>query len=498
MKTEIKELVERWSEFDDVNKASQVLEWDQETKMPPGGAASRGQQLATLARLAHERLVAPEFRQALKAASTAPKLTTTEVAMIREAQREHDRAAKLPAALVMEMAQAESQGLELWRKAYRTNRWREFARQLENLVRIKRRVADALGYRDVPYDALLDLYEPGANVKELDPLFEGLEASARPMVARIAKSKRRPDRKLVTRRFPEEGQLRFARMVTEAMGFDYEQGRLDLSTHPFCSGFATGDVRLTTRVNERDLRPCLFGTIHEAGHGLYEQGLDAKYERTPLGSAVSLGIHESQSRLWENVVGRSKPFWRHFLPKLKRVFPEATKGVKLADFHFAVNEVAPSFIRVEADEVTYNLHIVLRYHLEKALIDGSVRPRDLPEIWNRRMKELLGITPRTDSEGVLQDIHWAMGLFGYFPTYSLGNLYAAQIWKRARKDIPDVEERIARGDLKTMREWLRRKIHKPGRTYAAADLLKRATGRKPSPEDFAEYVETKYGELYGL
>jgi carboxypeptidase Taq len=498
VKNEIRQLVERWSEFDDVQKASQVLEWDQETKMPPGGATARGRQLATLASIAHERLVAPGFRKALKEANSAAKVTGAEAAMIREAQREHDRASRMPASLVTELAQAESAGLELWRKAYRTNRWPDFARQLETLVRLKRRVADSLGYQDVPYDALLDLYEPGATVKELDPLFQGLEASARPMVARIAKSGRRPDRSLVTGRYPQEGQLRFSRLVTAAMGFDYEQGRIDLSTHPFCSGFATGDVRLTTRVSERDLRPCLFGTIHEAGHGLYEQGIDAKLEGTPLGGAVSLGIHESQSRLWENVVGRSRPFWKHFFPKLKREFPEAFRGAKLADFHFAVNEVTPSFIRVEADEVTYNLHIVLRYEIEKGLLDGSIRPRDLPDLWNRRMKDLLGITPRTDSEGVLQDIHWAMGLFGYFPTYSLGNLYAAQIWRRARKDLPDLEERIAGGDLKTLREWLRRKIHKPGRTYPAAELLKRATGRKPSPDDFAEYLEAKYGELYGL
>jgi len=251
---------------------------------------------------------------------------------------------------------------------------------------------------------------------------------------------------------------------------EFERGRLDLSTHPFCSGFATGDVRLTTRVNERDLRGCVFGIIHEAGHGLYEQGIDPKLERTPIGHAISLGIHESQSRLWENIVGRSRPFWKHFLPKLRKVFPEQLKGVKLEDFVFAVNEVTPSFIRVEADEVTYNLHIVLRYELEKALIAGTIRVQDLPRLWNARMKELFGITPRRDSEGVLQDIHWAMGLYGYFPTYSLGNLYSAQIWKRARKDIPDVEGRIARGELVVVRDWLRRKIHAPGRTYPAAYL----------------------------
>ncbi|HMB70512.1 MAG TPA: carboxypeptidase M32, partial [bacterium] len=454
MKTEIRTLVDRWAEIEDISKASQVLEWDQETKMPGGGAEVRGIQLATLAELAHENLVSRDFKHALKGAATTTRLPTRDAAIVREARREHDRAARVPGSLVEEIARAESVGLEMWRKARRTNRWNEFSRQLVTLVRLKRRLADAVGYRDQPYDALLDMYEPDATVAQLDPLFEGLKEVTIPLVQKIARARRRPDRRILTRKYPQEGQLRFVRMVLDAMGFDFDAGRLDLSTHPFCSGFAVGDVRLTTRVNERDLRPCTFGSIHEAGHGLYEQGFDPRLSRTPLGHAISLGVHESQSRLWENIVGRSRPFWAHFLPRLKRVFPEQLKGVKLADFHFAVNEVTPSFIRVEADEVTYNLHIVLRYELEKGLFDGSIRPEKLPQEWNARMKSLLGITPGNDSEGVLQDIHWAMGLYGYFPTYSLGNLYSAQIWKRARRDLPDLEDRIRKGDLVTLRDWL--------------------------------------------
>jgi carboxypeptidase Taq len=498
LKTEMRRLLECWTDFDDMNKISQILEWDQETKMPPGGATARGNQMATLAKVTHGHLVSRDFKKALSAASALRDLPVREAAMVREAQREHDRAAKIPSALVEEIAKAESLGLTLWRKAYRTNRWNEFARQLANLVRLKRRVADAVGYKDQPYDALLDLYEPGATVAELDPLLGELREATIPLVQRVAKSRRRPDRSIVTRKYPQEGQIRFARSVIEKMGFASDRGRLDLSTHPFCSGFAIGDVRLTTRVNEHDLRGCLFGTIHEAGHGLYEQGIDEKLERTPIGHAISLGVHESQSRLWENIVGRGRPFWRHFLPKLKRVFPEQLKGVKLADFVFAVNEVTPSFIRVEADEITYNLHVVLRYELEKGLLDGTLRPADLPGAWNAKMKELLGIVPRRDSEGVLQDIHWAMGLFGYFPTYSLGNLYSAQIWNKVRKAIPDLEDRIAKGDLVGLRDWLRRRIHAPGRTYPAAELIRRATGKPPSPRAFVDYVEAKYGELYDL
>lgn len=498
MKTEISDLVEHWAVFDDITKASQILEWDQETMMPDGGAGARGEQLASLARLAHERIVSCEFKAALKRARGTVKPSVKEAAIVREAQLEHDRSSRIPTTLVQEMARAQSNGLDVWRRAHRTSRWNDFAKQLATLIRLKRRVADAIGYRDVPYDALVDIYEPGATVAQLDPLFEGLRETTVSLVQRIAKSKRRPDRKLLTRKYPHDGQMQFSRLVVETMGFRFDRGRIDLSAHPFCSGFDMGDVRLTTRVTERDLRSCLFGSIHEAGHGLYEQGLDPKLARTPIGHAISLGVHESQSRLWENLIGRSRPFWKHFLPKLKRIFPEQLKGVKLVDFHFAVNDVTPSFIRVEADEVTYNLHIILRYEIEKGLFDGSIAPKDLPEVWNAKMKELLGIVPPTDSQGVLQDIHWAMGLFGYFPTYSLGNLYSAQLWKRVQKDIPDVEDQIGRGNLLPIREWMRKKVHRPGRTYPVAQLIKRATGRAPDPRDFSEYIENKYGELYDL
>ena len=494
----VKTLIDSWAEFEDVGRAASLLEWDQETNLPAKGANSRGHHLATLAGIAHEKIVSPGFKKALRDSQKANGLSAREQAQVREAKREHARASKIPADLVKEMARAESLGLDAWRKAYHSSQWRGFAAQLENLIRLKKRVAEHIGYKHTAYDALLDDYEPGATVKDLDPLLGEVKEATIPLVQRIKKSKRKPNRKLVTRRYPKQAQLDFGRQVVEAMGFDFERGRIDLSTHPFCSGFSTDDVRLTTRVDENDLRMCLFGLIHEAGHGLYEQGIDPKLMRTPLGHAVSLGIHESQSRMWENVVGRSRPFWKHFLPKLKKAFPAATKGIKLDDFHFAVNEVTPSFIRVEADEVTYNLHVILRYEIEKGLMDGSIKPKNLPQVWNAKMKELLGITPRKDSEGVLQDVHWAMGLFGYFPTYSLGNLYGAQIWDKARKDLRGLDGKIEKGNLIPLRDWLRRKVHQPGRMYPAAELVKRATGRKPSPKPFLDYIEGKYGELYGL
>jgi carboxypeptidase Taq len=494
----MKPLLDRWSEFHDLTRAGQILEWDQETNLPEGGTPARSEHLATLARVSHEKLVSRDFRRALKAAESGNGLSPRERAMVREARREHDRAAKIPSTLVEELSRAESRALAAWRKAYRESRWSDFESHLVTIVRLKRRVADAVGYADTPYDAHLDVFEPGATVKQLDPLLGELREATIPLVRKIAAARRRPDGSILLRKFPRDAQLAFGRMVVEALGFDFTKGRIDLSTHPFCSGFATGDVRLTTRVFEDDLKPCLFGLIHEAGHGLYEQGLDEKLQRTPIGPAVSLGIHESQSRLWENIVGRSLPFWRHFLPRLKEAFPGQLDGVTVEAFQFAVNEVAPSFIRVEADEVTYNLHVILRYEIEKGLFDGSIKPQRVPDVWNRKMKELLGIVPERDADGALQDVHWSAGLVGYFPTYSLGNLYAAQLWDRVKRDLPDLEKGIERGELRPLREWLRRKIHRAGREWPAAELVRRATGKAPDPRHFVSYVTAKYGELYDL
>jgi carboxypeptidase Taq len=364
-------------------------------------------------------------------------------------------------------------------------------------VRLKKRIADCIGYEKVPYDAHLDAFEPGATVDMLDPLLHELKEGTIPLVRRIARSKRKPNRKLVLGKFPQEAQLAFGKDVLERMGFDFTKGRIDLTTHPFCTSFDPADVRLTTRVDVGDLRECLFGLIHEGGHGLYEQGIDVGIVRTPLGHAISLGIHESQSRLYENVVGRSREFWKFFLPRLKRTFPQMAR-VKLDDFVFAINEVVPSFVRTEADEVTYNLHVVLRYEIEKDVFAGKIKTSELPGVWNRKMKEALGIVPPTHSKGVLQDIHWSSGLFGYFPTYSLGNLYGAQFMAQARKEIPRFSSKVASGNLLPLREWLRERIHRPGRTYPAPELLRRVTGAKLQVKPFLGYIEAKYGELYDL
>jgi carboxypeptidase Taq len=493
----VRELLARWADYEDVTRASALLEWDQETGMPEGGTRARGLQVAALAGVAHQKLVSPAFRRALRAAAGRPGLTARQRAMVREAGREHGRARRLPEALVRRLARVEAEGVAAWRTAYRRGSWRAFAGHLATMVALKRQVAERVGYRHVPYDAHLDAYEPGATVRGLDPLLDRLREVIVPLVQRIGQARRQPDPRLLRGRFPADRQLAFGRQVVEAMGFDFTRGRIDLSMHPFCTALDPGDVRLTTRVDEGDLRECLFGLMHEAGHGLYEQGIAPELIRTPLGHAVSLGIHESQSRLWENMVGRSRAFWRYCLPRLRRAFPELRPG-GLLPFVFAVNEVRPSYIRTEADEVTYSLHVVLRYEIEKDLFAGRLATSELPAAWNRRTKALLGLVPPTPSQGVLQDIHWAMGLFGYFPTYALGNLYAAQLWEQARHDLPDLEAGLAAGRLAPLRAWLGRSVHAPGRTHSASDLLRRATGRPLEVAPFTRYLHAKYTRLYDL
>jgi carboxypeptidase Taq len=494
----MKDLVTRWGEYEDVYRAHMILEWDQETYLPQGGAEARSMQSSALAGIAHEKLASKKFRAALDSAARRKKLTPKERAMIREARRAHLRAVRIPEALVRESARAESRGLMAWRKAYTTNNWRSFAGNLDEIVRLKKRIAEHVGYAGVPYDAHLDVFEPGATVRHLDPFLEDIKEAIPPLVRKIARSKRKPNPQTLRGHYPHQKQLEFGRRVVEDMGFDFTKGRIDLTTHPFCTSFDPGDVRLTTRVLEDDPRVCLFGLIHEAGHGLYEQGIDRAIVRTPVGHAVSLGIHESQSRLWENVVGRSREYWIHYLPEMKKVFPGPLRGVRLDDFYFAINEVIPSFVRTEADEVTYNLHIVMRYEIEKDLFAEKIKTAELPGIWNAKMKSLLGITPPTDSLGVLQDIHWSQGLFGYFPTYFLGNLYGAQLWERAKKDVPRLNARIAKGQLLPLRDWLRKNVHGSGRTYTADELIRRATGTKLQSRPFLRYVEEKFGELYDL
>ncbi len=471
-----------------------LLSWDQETYMPPKTAAARAEQLALVSGLVHEKLVSDEMGALLEELSGRP-LDPEQAANVREVRRVFERERKLPTELVREIARTRSLAHEAWVAARKAADFERFAPWLEKNLALQKEVAERTGYEEEPYDALLDWYEPGARARRIAPLFEALRARIVPLVQAIGRSGKRPRK--IQGRFPLERQRAFGERIARDMGYDFEAGRLDVSAHPFCTGMHPTDVRITTRYDEADFRDSLFGILHEAGHALYEQGFDPRHAQTPMGEAASTAIHESQSRLWENLVGRSRPFWRHYYPLLREAFPEALGDVALDDFYFAINEVEPSFIRVEADEVTYNLHIVLRFEIERDLFSGRASVSDLPALWNRKMEELLGIVPPDDAKGVLQDTHWSWGLFGYFPTYTLGNLYAAQFYAAAAREIPDLEARIGRGELLPLREWLRERIHRRGAFFRPEDLCRDVTGAPLDASHFVSYLEQKFGALYG-
>ncbi|MBK6940486.1 MAG: carboxypeptidase M32 [Planctomycetes bacterium] len=480
-----------------LGSASALLSWDQETMMPKQGIEGRADVLAQLAGLAHERFVRAETAAALEQLEAARSdLDDDALAIARETRKDYDRATKVPKELVTAIAQAQSLGQDSWQRARAAADFAMFAPSLERLVDLKRAYAHAVNPNAEPFDVLLDDHEADMSTDFLDTLFSALKARLVPMVEAIASSAVVIDTGPLRRALPLEKQLAFARSVTAAMGFDDGAGRVDRSAHPFCIGIHPGDVRLTWRGQTDDLRPALYGLMHEAGHGLYEQGLPAAWVGTPLASAVSLGIHESQSRLWENMIGRSRAFWTAFLPRLKAAAPGVYDDVDVDAMTRAANEVEPSLIRVEADELTYNLHIVIRFEIERDLFRGRLRVRDLPEAWDAAYATLLGIRPPDAARGVLQDVHWSMGAFGYFPTYTLGNLYAAQFLERAREELGDLDGAIARGDFLPLRDWLRERIHRHGRKYPPRELVRRVTGRDPEIEPFLRHVESKFMPLY--
>ncbi|MDR4475613.1 MAG: carboxypeptidase M32 [Nitrospira sp.] len=497
-------LMNRLLEIRRIQSAASVLSWDQETYMPAGGGTARAEQIATLEGLAHEKLVSREVETLLTgwvdpATGQAPEgWDEPSRSLLRETWRDFSRAKKLPSAFVVRLSRECSLAQQAWVTAREESRFSKFLPSLKTIIGLKREEAQYLGYRDSPYDALLDTYEPGATIAHLAPMFRELRERLVPLLKKVQGSGVTIDDSCVHQRFDQAKQMEFGRLVLVAMGYDFERGRLDLSAHPFTTSFHPTDVRVTTRVFETDLPSCLFSCIHEGGHGLYDQGLDPRYYGSPLGESLSLGFHESQSRLWENCVGRSRAFWRCFYPILQHTFPEQLATVPLDRFYAAINRVAPSCIRVEADELTYNLHIMLRVDIEQALIENRIQPDDLPELWNDTMQSYLGIVPQRDADGVLQDVHWSMGAFGYFPTYTLGNLYSVQFFEQADLELPQLEEDIAAGRLIPLRRWLEQKIHRWGRMFTPDHLARRVTGNGVNPEPFLRYLETKYGELYQL
>jgi carboxypeptidase Taq len=497
--TAFEQLKDRLATIKDLGSVKSLLFWDQQTYMPGGGIAGRAEQMATLSRLFHEMLVAGETKRLLYSADD-PDPCSEKGALIRRARRDYERAAKLPAELVAQTSRVTALAESAWVKARKKSDWSLFVPHLEEILSLKRDAAEHLDYEDHPYDALLDAYEPGAKKVRLEVMFEELKAGVVPLIRAVAERNQDGEDRAAPLRgaFDEAAQEKFGREVISAFGYDWERGRQDQSVHPFCVSPGQDDVRITTRFDGGWLTPALFGTMHEAGHALYTQGVNPDYSRTPLEGGTSMGVHESQSRLWENLVGRSRPFWSYYYPKLQEVFPETLSRVDSESFYRAINVLEPSEIRVEADEVTYNLHILLRFELEVALIEGSLSVADLPAAWNAKMEEYLGLTPRNDALGVLQDIHWADGLFGYFPTYAIGNVLSVQFFDEAVRAHPEILEQMERGKFSTLLDWLRENIHRHGARYYPDELVERATGRPLDTAPYLSYLKNKFGELYDL
>ena len=493
------ELLERLKDIDLVNQIGGLLGWDQEVLMPPKAAKLRAEQLSWISRTGHEKLTDSRIGELLEILEQDDTLNEIQKGNIRLARDSYNKATKLPTDFVAEMAMHKSKSQISWTEARAKNDFSIFRDDLAKMVEMSRQKADYLGFKEVRYDALLDLYESGLTVSKVDPLFAGLRENVAPLVKEVIENGKKPEMSWVhENNWSKEGQEKLSQSISESIGFDFKAGRRDASTHPFCGGPNPDDVRWTTRYDESDPFGSLYGSLHETGHGLYEQGRPRNLDFQPAGSANGLGVHESQSRLWENQVGRSKEFCEWALPMWKKYFPEQMKNISTDELWRSVNFVEPSLIRVEADEATYNLHIMIRYEIEKKLIAGEIEVDDLPDVWDDMYEEYLGIRAPNRTLGVLQDIHWSFGAFGYFPTYTLGNLYSAQLLTAAKKDLPDYDEDIRTGNFTPLLEWMRRNVHSRGSIITPAELVEEATGRPPSPNDFVEYLKQKVEKLYNL
>ena len=482
------DLLARLGELADLDHAGHIMGWDQQGMMPPRGAGPRGAALGTIQRLAHERLVAPELGLLLDTAGPEDAL------LVRAVRGDHERARRVPSALTEEIVRAGSEGYEIWLGARERNAFADFEPALRRNIELARRYADCFPEAEHPYDPLLDRFEPGATAAEVAALFARLREGLVPLLSKIAL---RPEPPGLHGDFPVAAQREFGLEVATAFGYDPQAWRLDDAVHPFAASPAVGDVRITSRFDDRSLTG-LFALMHETGHGLYEYGVDPALERTTLDSGVSLGIHESQSRLWENLVGRSPAFWTYWLPRLRERFPLTMRDVELDTFIRAINVVRPTLIRVEADEVTYSLHVILRFELELALVEGTLDVADLPAAWAAKMQHFLGVAVPDDLHGVLQDVHWSSGIIGYFPTYAIGNVLAAQLWQTARADLPGLDDEIARGEYGSLLAWLRERIHRHGRTLTPPELIEQAIGGPLDPEPMLAHLGAKYGALYEL
>jgi carboxypeptidase Taq len=500
VKDRYEELTRRLAEIHDVRMSRSILSWDQHTKMPPKGGSVRAEQLGTLDRIAHELFIADEIGQLLEELEPYREslpYDSDEASLIRVTRRDYEKARRVPSDLRAETTRAGAIALPAWIEAREKSDFSIFLPYLEKNVDLQRQYIACFEKADHDYDVLLDDFDEGMTTAEVRAVFDELKAELIPLIAEITDRSDAVDDACLRQTFPIDRQRAFVFEVLRRLGFEDDSWRLDPTVHPFAMSAGTTDIRLTTRYDEHDLGS-LFAGIHEFGHGFYENGSDPRFERTPLSQVTSMSLHESQSRMWENLVGRSLPFWRYFHPRLQVAFPDQFGNVDLDEFYRAINKVEPSLIRIEADEVTYNLHIILRFELEQEILEGGIELADLPEAWNARMTEYLGVDVPDDAHGVLQDVHWSGGAIGYFPTYSLGNVISVQLWEQVRAAHPDLDSQFERGEFGELASWLRESLHRHGRKFTSKETLERVVGGGIDPGPYLRYLKEKLGGIYGV
>ena len=500
MEEKLAKLKSLLAETADLGAASALLNWDQLVNMPSGGAEDRGEQIATVEQILHAKSTSDEIGGLLEDLTKAAEQMdpdSDDARLIKVAKRNFDKSTKVSAEFVSEFARVSTVAQSVWEKARAESDFSIFQPYLEQLVGLRQQYADFFKPWTHVYDPLLDDYEPGMKTADVQTIFNTLRPKQVELIKAISE-KPQVEKSFLFLEYPEKTQWDFGVEVISKFGYDWDHGRQDKSVHPFTTGFGLNDVRITTRFNTKFLPTAMFSTMHECGHALYELGIAKKYNRTPLGAGASMAVHESQSRLWENLVGRSRAFWKHFYPRLQELFPSQLGNVDTEMFYKAVNAVEPSLIRVEADEATYNLHIMLRLEMEIALMEGSLKAKDAPEAWNDKFENYLGIIPPDNARGVLQDVHWSFGGFGYFPTYALGNLVSAQLWERLEQDILDVEAQIEKANFAVILNWLRENVHVYGAKYEPQELVQKITGSKITPEPYMRYLDKKFKEIYSI
>lgn len=500
MKEKLERLTKLLNEIHDISAANAVLEWDQQVNMPRGAAENRGEQMATLSKIVHLKSTSDEMGKLLDELTEEAKgldPNSDEARLIKVSKRHYDKNTKVSGEWVAAFSKETAVAQSIWEEARANDDFELFRPHLEKLVDLRKEYAEFFKPYDHVYDPLLDDFEPGMKTAEVKEIFTPLKKEQVELIQEIAQ---RPqvDNSFLFLEYDEKGQIEFGKKVISDFGYDWNHGRQDKSVHPFTTSFGLNDVRITTKVVPDFLNPCLFGTFHECGHALYEQGVDKKYNRTPLADGASMAIHESQSRMWENLVSRSKAFWKRYYKDLQDIFPSQLGNVDLETFYKGVNKVEPSLIRIEADEATYNLHIMLRLEMEIGLMDGSIAAKDAAKVWKEKFNTYLGIVPPNDSEGVLQDVHWSSGLFGYFSTYALGNLVSSQVWEKMEEDIPDIESQIEKGDFSKLLGWHREHVHRYGAKYEPQELVQMITGEKINAAAFMRYLKKKFGAIYGI